>query len=136
MKTREWSNLIVFTFKSTLFGHTLRKKSGTFNFWPRLLFLVHIWFTPSEGSTIFVNYFLFNKSDHGSWTIKKMPSFMVKLCGPWCNRPLGPLHTQAKGRDHISVRALDCHPKVVPIVQFFIYDTFFGPLGLNLLVHL
>ena len=53
--------------------------------------LVHIWFTPSEGSKGFVNW-IFKKSDHGSWTVKSdhgiKPFSMLWLYGPWCKLAL------------------------------------------------
>ena len=52
MKTIEWSNY--FPFKIAFFGHILEKSTTSlFVAWSFLL--VHIWFTPSEGSKGFVN---------------------------------------------------------------------------------
>ena len=73
-----------FLFKSAFLGRILEKSAHSlFGAWSFLL--IHIWFTPSEGSQGFVNWFL-RKSDHGSWTTKsdpeKRPSSMVRLHGP------------------------------------------------------
>ena len=57
-----------FFFQIVLFGHVLKKGlahlfSGAWSF-----FLVHIWFTPSEGPKAFETGF-FSKSDHENWTM-------------------------------------------------------------------
>ena len=66
------------------------KKISTFTFGARLVLLVHIRFTPSEGPKGFVNWF-FKKSDHqvGSW---KRPSSKVRFHGPWCRPTLSNCH--------------------------------------------
>ena len=60
-KIKEWSNFVFL--ESTLFGHIKKIKKlkiNTFTFGAWSLLLVHIWFTPSEGSKAFVNIFLKN----------------------------------------------------------------------------
>jgi len=57
MKTMEDNIMVKFElfFKIALFGHMLKKKSAHSLFGAWSFLLVHIWFTPSEGSTYFVN---------------------------------------------------------------------------------
>ena len=92
-KTREWSNLILFPFKTAFFWHIL-KKISTFTFGAWSFLLVHLWFTPSEEPKGFVKLIFFIKikpwkSDHG-----ERPSSMVQVHGPWCKLALrGTSHT-------------------------------------------
>jgi hypothetical protein len=90
-KMRDSSNhFFFFSFQNYPFW-AYTKKIRTFVFGAWSFLLVHIWFTPIEGSKDFVNWF-FKKLDHGCWTIKsdheKRPYFMVQFHGPWCKLTL------------------------------------------------
>ena len=90
--TFKWSNLIFDFSQNCPFWAYVQNNM-------HIHFLVHghsYWsmfslITPSEGPKSFVNWF-FKKSDHGSWTLKsdleKLPSFIVRLCGPRCSPAL------------------------------------------------
>ena len=76
----------------------------------------------------------FIKSYHNIYIIKQTTTFCGEVWGrgalltqrlwQWKDKlvgkgsvNLGPLHTQAKGHDHVIVRALDSHPNVVPMLE-------------------
>ena len=48
VKPREWSNLISFSFKTTILGHIFKKSTHSF-FGPWSFLLTHIRFAPIEG---------------------------------------------------------------------------------------
>ena len=56
-KTREWSNLIIFSSENTFLGHILENQHVQF-FRAWSLLLVYIYFTPSEWPRGFVILFL------------------------------------------------------------------------------
>ena len=86
MKRREDKRMV----KLDFFGHIFKNFSTfTFGAWP--FFLVHIWFTPSEGPKGFVNRFI-KISDHGCWATKsdhgKRLSSILRFHVPWCKLSL------------------------------------------------
>ena len=45
-------------------------------------------------------------------------SLVTRSSVQWTWTILGPLHTRAKGHDHVTTRALDYRPKVVPLTWY------------------
>ena len=75
-KTRKWSILIFFQNCHFLTYYIL--KTSTFIFGAQSFLFIHIWFTPSEGPTCFINWFV--TMEVGPWS-----QTMEKCHPPWSN---------------------------------------------------